>query len=210
MKVMNTSPKGVVPWFMMIMKFLSGLWESRNFRFYILVFIIIINHHCRRSMPLDPASFRPDMRVKNFTTFNYMEGSIAWEIDAEESSYYFNEKRSIAEQVVMDYYEDNVKTAVVNARRAIIHTDSHDIELIGEVDILSSSGNRLLTPKVRWNNQSKLLDTEEHVRIFRKNGDVVEGIGLRADYDLENYEIKRKVIAITKNAGQKRKEGGKK
>ena len=173
---------------------------SINLKINLLAFIIIINTCCERNMSLRSLSSRSDMRIENYTSVNYQNGKVVWKIRAKESYYYFDEKRSIAKQIVMNYYQDSKRVALIEADKAIIHTDSNDIELIGNVDIHSTSGNRLLTSKIRWNNQNKLLNTEEQVKIFRKNGDVIEGIGLRANYDLEDYEIKRKVIAITRRS----------
>ncbi|MDY6967170.1 MAG: LPS export ABC transporter periplasmic protein LptC [Spirochaetota bacterium] len=166
----------------------------------IILFIILINIYCGRSMPFEPISFRPDMRVRNYTSINYQKGDIVWDISATESCYYFNENRSIAEEIEMNYYKDGEKAALVNADRAIIYTDSKDMELIGNVDILSSKGHRLQTSKIRWNNLTKMLNTDEPIIIYRRNGDIIKGIGLIANYDLENYEIKRKVIAITERS----------
>ena len=162
-----------------------------------LLLAIVINIYCGRSMPFEPVSFRPDMRVTNYTSVNYQNGNLVWDISAAESCYYFNENRSIAKDINMNYYKDGEKAALVKADRAIIYTDSKDMELIDNVDIFSSKGHRLLTTKIRWNNQTKMLNTDEPITIYRKNGDVIRGIGLIDNYDLEDYEIKRKVIAIT-------------
>jgi hypothetical protein len=45
------------------------------------------------------------------------------------------------------------------------------------------------------------------VRIIRKNGDVIEGIGMRANYNLEDYEIKKRVIAVTRTPASIHKKG---
>jgi hypothetical protein len=58
-----------------------------------------------------------------------------------------------------------------------------------------------LTPGINWNNKNKMLETDEPVKIIKKNGDTIEGIGLNADYNLEYYQIKRNVTAVTKNTG---------
>ena len=164
---------------------------------------------CEKGLPLQPAPFRPDMRVENFTTSSYQDGMLIWELKAKESSYYYNENRSIAEDIVLNYYDNDKISAVVRSDKAIIDTDSRDIDLIGNVDMLSTSGSRLLTQRIKWNNRDKLLDTDEPIKILKKNGDLITGIGLRANYDLEDYEIKRKVIAITKEVGNyKNKRGG--
>lgn len=171
-----------------------------NLKSVIIFVIIMMNVYCNRRISLSVINIRPDMKVENLISINYQNGKIMWEIQAKESCYYFDEKRSIAKTIVMNYYNDNKKAALIEADKAIIHTDSKNIELIGNVDLLSTSGNRLLTPKIRWDHHTKLLDTDEKIKILRKNGDIIEGIGLKANYDLEDYEIKRDVIAITKTS----------
>ncbi len=168
----------------------------------VLLLCIISANNCDKSTPMESAKLRPDMRVNDFTSTNYQEGKIAWEIKARESSYYYDENRSIANEIVLNYYEDDKISTVVRADTAIMSIDSKDIDLIGNVDMLSTAGNRLLTTRIKWNNKDKLLDTDEAVKIIKKNGDIIKGTGLRANYNLEDYEIKRNVIAITKNVGK--------
>lgn len=154
---------------------------------------------CSQKTPLESASFRPDMRISHFTSYNYHHSALSWKLEAAESSYYLDENRSIAESVLLHYYTDDTVRAVIQADRAIINTRTKDIELIGDVDALSPSGNRLFTERIQWHHLEKYLDTDEPVKIIRKNGDVIEGIGLRANYDLEDYELKN-VRAVTKRS----------
>lgn len=168
---------------------------------YLCIIILIIGGgiNCKRNMPFQHTGFRPDMIVTNFTSTNYQASEIVWKLEATESSYYYNENRSIAKEIVLNYYENGRIATVVNAEMAIINTNSKDIDLIGNVDMLSTSGNRLLTSRIKWNSMDKLLNTDEAVKILKKNGDVIKGIGLCANYNLEDYEIKRKVVAITRD-----------
>jgi LPS export ABC transporter protein LptC len=153
---------------------------------------------CEKVMPLQ-TGFRPDMIVENYNTTSYKEGKIVWYLEAKKALYYYDEKKSIAENIELHYYKNDKVSAIVKADSAVLFTESKDIDLIGNVDMISTTGNRLLTTKIRWNNKNGYLDTDEPVKILRRNGDKIEGVGLRADYNLDGYEIKKKVKAITKN-----------
>jgi len=159
--------------------------------------IIILG--CDRSIPFHKIGYRPDLKIKNFTSTNYQNNMLIWKIKASESSYFYNENRSIVDKINMNYYKDNIVSVKIKAERAIIKTDSKDIEFIGNVNILATSGNRLLTKKIKWNNAKKYIETDEPIKIIRKNGDVITGVGMRANYNLENYEIIKDVVVITKN-----------
>ena len=139
------------------------------------------------------------MLVNNYKTTSYKNGNIEWILQADKASYFYDEKRTIADKILLNYYKDDKETAVVEADRAIIYNDSMDIDLIGNVDMTSTTGNRLLTEKIKWNNSKGYLDNDEYIIITRKNGDIIEGDGLRADYNLETYEIKNNVKAVTSN-----------
>ena len=139
------------------------------------------------------------MLVNNYKTISYKNGNIEWILQADKASYFYDEKRTIADKILLNYYKDDKETAVVEADRAIIYNDSMDIDLIGNVDMTSTTGNRLLTEKIKWNNSKGYLDNDEYIIITRKNGDIIEGDGLRADYNLETYEIKNNVKAVTSN-----------
>jgi LPS export ABC transporter protein LptC len=156
---------------------------------------------CDKAMPLQ-TGFRPDMIVENYNTTTYKDGEIVWKLQAKKASYYYSEKKSIAENIVLNYYKDSKSSAIVKADSAVLFTESKDIDLIGNVDMVSTTGNRLLTTKIRWNNKNNYLDTDEPVLILRKNGDKIEGVGLKADYNLEGYEIKKKVKAVSKNMNE--------
>lgn len=166
----------------------------------LVAFAIALCASCSKRTPLEPVGFRPDMRINNFVSLNYQEGKLSWKLEAQLSSYYLDENRTIAEGVVLNYFKDEKQTAAIKADKAIINTNSGYIELIGNVDAITPAGNRLLTTRIQWDNRDKSLDTDEPVRIIRNNGDVIEGIGLRANYNLEDYEIKKGVRAITSNA----------
>jgi LPS export ABC transporter protein LptC len=162
---------------------------------------------CSKRTPLEPVGFRPDMRINNFVSLNYQGGKLSWKLEAQVSSYYIDENRTIAEGVVLNYFKDEKLTASIKADKAIINTNSRYIELIGNVDAITPAGHRLLTTKIQWNNQNKSLDTDEPVKIIRNNGDIIEGTGLRANYNLEDYEIKKRVKAITSSADSIMKKG---
>ncbi|MBN2039129.1 MAG: LPS export ABC transporter periplasmic protein LptC [Spirochaetes bacterium] len=153
----------------------------------------------RCEMPLPSQSFRPDMLINNYKTTSYKNGNIEWILTADKASYFYDEKRTIATNIILNYFKEDKETAEVKADQAIIYTDSMDIDLTGNVDMLSTTGNRLLTEKITWNNKTGYLDNNEPIRILRKNGDIIEGEGLRADYNLESYEIKKSIKAITSN-----------
>jgi LPS export ABC transporter protein LptC len=165
----------------------------------IIISLFLVSSGCEQA--LHKESFRPDMLVENYTTTNYKESKIDWKLEAKKASYYYSEKKSIAENIILNYYKDNKPSAVIKADSAVINTDSKDIDLAGNVDMISTEGNRLLTSKIRWNNSRNYLDTDEPVKIIRKNGDIINGIGLRADYSLDSYEIKKKVIAVSSKIG---------
>ncbi|HNR87354.1 MAG TPA: LPS export ABC transporter periplasmic protein LptC [Spirochaetota bacterium] len=150
---------------------------------------------CGQGGFLSPARAIPDMRIKNFQSTNYQNGKLLWELAAEESLYFFSENRSVARGIVVSYYQNNKLTATVRADEARIVANSRNIVLSGNVDALMPSGNRLVTSSITWNNHDKVLDTDDPVRIVMSNGDVIEGIGLKANYDLETFELKRRVTA---------------
>ena len=172
---------------------------SSEYRLIFYLFITLICF-CEKTSPIDTAGLQPDMIIKDFTTSSYEEGALAWEISAKESSYYYSENRSIAKDILLKYYENKKVSATVRADTAVISIDSNDINMQGNVNMIAASGNRLLTERITWNNKNKMLETEEPVKIIKSNGDTLEGIGLKADYKLEYYEIKRKVVAVTKKS----------
>jgi LPS export ABC transporter protein LptC len=178
------------------------LLKKMNYNLFLLKFIVtssvFFTSSCDNAIPLQ-TGFRPDMIVENYKTTNFKDGQVAWQLEAKKASYYLSEKKSIAENIVLHYYKDSKSSAIVKADSAVLFTESKDIDLIGNVDMVSVTGNRLLTTKIRWNNKNNYLDTDEPVLILRKNGDKIEGVGLKADYNLEGYEIKKKVKAVSKN-----------
>ncbi len=178
-----------------------------SFNRYILLFsfIMISILFCEKTSPIDTAGLRPDMLVRDFTTSSYEEGNLVWEITARESSYYYSENRSIAKEIILKYFEYKKISATVRADTAIIAIDSNDIDLSGNVNMVSTSGNRLLTERISWKSKERMLETDDPVKIIKSNGDTLEGTGLRADYKLEFYEIKRDVTAVTKNTGNEKK-----
>lgn len=168
-------------------------------QFISITIILTIAPCCDRTSPIDSSGLQPDMLVKNFISSCYQEGELSWKLYSRESAYYYDEGRSIARDITLHYYEKDKISTTVEADTAEISIDSSDIDLIGNVKMISKSGNRLITEEITWNNAKKLLETDEDVKIIKENGDIIKGTGLKANYDLEYYEIKSNVMAITEN-----------
>lgn len=93
--------------------------------------------------------------------------------------------------IQVDFYDERGNhTSVLMADRGVIFEKIQDMEAIGNVVVVSDSGMTLKTEKLRWNNRSRKIISDEFVTITTEV-DTLYGVGFISDESLQNWEIRQ-------------------
>ena len=72
---------------------------------------------------------------------------------------------------------------------AIVENVSNNLRAFGNVTVVSDSGYTLKSREIIWNNQYKLITSEDSILLTDESGNNIRGVGFQSDMDLTNYKI---------------------
>lgn len=108
-----------------------------------------------------------------------VEGKKKWDLTAEKIETENGTKRIILTRPQILYYQTDGSTVQAVAEQGIVNSDSRDIQLIGAVKAVSSTGTTLTCDESLWQGKAEVFQAAGHVVITREDtvatGDKAEG-----------------------------------
>jgi len=96
----------------------------------------------------------------------------------------------LAGKVISDFFnEDGLHVSTLYSDSAIIENISNNLVAFGNVKVVSDSGYTLLSDKILWNNQYKLVTSKDSVVFTNLFNDTLYGVGFESDIDLTKSKI---------------------
>ena len=87
------------------------------------------------------------------------------------------------------FNEDGSHISTLYSDAAIVESVSNNLRAFGNVTVISDSGYTLKSDQILWDNQYKLITSEDSVLLTDKSKNTIKGIGFESDMDLTNYKI---------------------
>ena len=101
-----------------------------------------------------------------------------------------NENAILIGNVKVDFFNENGEhISKLFSDSAKIDENNNNFIAIGNVNIISDSNFTLSTQLLLWDNQYKLVTSNDSVRFTTDEGDTMYGIGFQSDMDLANYKV---------------------
>ncbi len=92
--------------------------------------------------------------------------------------------------VVSEFFNEEGKhITTLYSDSAIVENISNNLKAFGNVTVVSDSGFTLKSNEILWNNQYKLITSEDSILLTDKSNNEIRGIGFESDIDLTNYKI---------------------
>jgi LPS export ABC transporter protein LptC len=171
---------------------------------FLSVVVGVLVHRARtpRAIPTEPAATSADYRLKQVRLQETGRDGSRWQLDAEYSETF--EERNTTAMKKVTIRVDQPSKSVPGARSWIVTGDEGDlneetknVELRGNVVLVSSDGLRLETERLRWDAEGQRAWTTEAVTIYR-SGAVVRGFGFESRVAEEATSIKGRVRATVR------------
>ena len=125
-----------------------------------------------------------------------------WFLEAENVNYNREKDQAEAEVVRVKFYNpDNLEVLTLSAKGALVDMKEKSLKFRGEVEALSSKGEKLTAKNLRWDNKKKLLIGSEYIKITRKNA-VMTATNLEADPELKKVVLSGNVKVDYPNGEQ--------
>lgn len=168
---------------------------------FLSVVVGVLVHRARtpHTILTEPAATSADYRLKQVRLQETARDGSRWQLDAEYSET-FEEKNTTAMKKVTIKVDQPSKSAAarswtVTGDEGDLNQETKDVELRGNVVLVSSDGLRLETERLRWDAEGQRAWTTEAVTIYR-SGAVVRGTGFESRVAEEATSIRGRVRAI--------------
>jgi len=94
------------------------------------------------------------------------------------------------------FYKNGKQDSILDSKFGEVREREKILSAISNVVLKTSDGSILYTEILHWDDNISRLYTDEYIKIVRPNGDIIEGIGMEADNNLEKLIIKRRVKGV--------------
>ena len=122
-------------------------------------------------------SEKVDLAVKNVRYTEVGDSGMKWEVRAESARYQKKENLAVFEKVTVRLVMKDGGVFLMNGDRGRFNTASRDMELEGDVRIVSENGDRFTTDRIRYINKGKLIETDRPV-VMENRGARISGVGM--------------------------------
>jgi LPS export ABC transporter protein LptC len=139
-------------------------------------------------------SDRVDLQVKNVHFTEVGDSGMTWEIKADTARYLKRENLALFDQVTVRLVMKDGRIFVMNGDRGRFNTQSRDMEIEGNVGIVSENGDRFATDRLRYRNAGKQIETDRPV--IMETGSVrISGVGMILTLDEKKVTLLSQVRA---------------
>jgi LPS export ABC transporter protein LptC len=145
---------------------------------------------------LNIMSDRVDLQVRNVHYTEVGESGMKWEITADTARYQKRENMAFFDKLTVRLVTKDGKTFVMTGDRGRFNTESRDIEIDGNVGIVSENGDRFTTERIQYRNVDKVMETDRPV-VMENKSVRVSGVGMIFSLDGQKLTILSQVRAIS-------------
>jgi LPS export ABC transporter protein LptC len=139
-------------------------------------------------------SDRVDLQVRNVHYTEVGDSGMKWEIMADAARYQKRENLALFDKLAVKLIMKDGTTFVMNGDRGRLNTESRDVEIEGNVGIVTENGDRFATDRLRYRNADKVLETDRPVAM--ENDTVhIRGVGMIISLEAKNVAILSQVRA---------------
>ena len=118
-----------------------------------------------------------DLQVRNVRLTDVGDSGMKWEIVADTARYQKKENLVFFEKLSIKLVTKESGTFVMTGDRGRLNSESRDMEIEGNVNIVSENGDRFKTDNLRYRNTEKLIQTEGPV-VMENKRIRVSGVGM--------------------------------
>jgi len=171
---------------------------------FLSVVVGVLVHRARtpRRLPIEPAATNADYRLKQVHLQEQSRDGSRWALDAEYSETFEGENKTTMKKVTIKVDQPakggaQPRSWTVTGDEGDLNQETKDVDLRGNVVLVSNDGLRLETDRLRWDAAQHRAWTEEPVVIYR-SGAIVRGTGFESRVNEEVSNIKGRVRATFK------------
>jgi len=146
-----------------------------------------------RSAGVADSTLQPDSEVFGATLYLYDGNRVTTEIRADRIVRFETIDSTMGYQLDVDFFDSlgQINSNLVGDS-GVIREKVNQMEVYGQVVVVTRDSTRLDTDYLRWNPERNLIESDAYV-IFTRGDTVVTGWGMEADSDLRRFKIRSQV-----------------
>jgi LPS export ABC transporter protein LptC len=163
----------------------------------ISVAAIVLVMESRKSSPiplLNIMSDKVDLQVKNINYTDVGDSGLKWEIKADSAKYIKSENLAMFDRVRVKLLMSDGKTIVMTGDKGILNTNTKDMEITGNVEVVSDRGDRLTTDVLKYSGSERRIYSEGAVTMENARMQV-RGMGMTLSLEDKDFALLSKVRA---------------
>jgi len=166
----------------------------------ISVAAIVLVMESRKSSPsplLNIMSDKVDLQVKNINYTDVGDSGLKWEIKADSAKYIKSENLAMFDRVRVKLLMSDGKTIVMTGDKGTLNTNTKDMEITGNVEVVSDKGDRLTTDILKYSGSERRIYSE--VAVTMENARMqVRGMGMSLSLEDKDVALLSRVRANVK------------
>ena len=120
---------------------------------------------------------RVDLQVRDVHYTEVGDSGVKWEIRADAARYQKKENLALFDNLTIKLVMDDGATFVMTGDHGRLNTESKDMEIEGNVGIVSENGDRFATDRLRYRNADKTIETDRPI-VMENEAVRVSGVGM--------------------------------
>jgi len=139
-------------------------------------------------------SDRVDLQVRNVHYTEVGDSGMKWEITADAARYRKKENLALFEKVQVRLIMKDGRIFVMKGDRGVLNTLSRDVEIEGNVGIVSENGDRISTDRLLYRDVGKRIETDRPV-MMESRSVRISGVGMILTLDEKKVTLLSQVRA---------------
>lgn len=138
-----------------------------------------------------------DMQVNDVLYTDVSADGSKWEIRAKTVTYVRKENLALFDQVVVKMIPSDGRIFIMTGNKGRFWTTTKDLDVTGDVVIISEQGDRITMDVLRYSDRDKILSTDSDVTLDNQTTRL-KGKGMRIDINKRHVKIMSHVNALIK------------
>jgi LPS export ABC transporter protein LptC len=162
----------------------------------IAIFVGLKVRSARESLPAIAAevtSENGNLTLNNFEYRDVKRGQARWTVWADTATYFEDRKETELDQVKAVFFLKNGGQVELLGEKGVLHTDTNDMEISGNVDVTFGKDYKLTTDRLLYDRDKELIYTNAQL-VLKGPGLTTKGQGMR-------LEIEKKSVSILRHMG---------
>lgn len=156
--------------------------------------VLIMRNNVSQSKMLKIVSDNVDLQVKNLNYTDVGDSGLKWEVKADSANYVKSDNIAILDKIRVRLVTPDGKTLIMKGDKGKLHTDTKDMEISGNVEVVSDKGDRLTTDLLKYSGSEQRIYTEGAVKMENARMQV-RGVGMSLSLTEKDVSLLSRVKA---------------